>query len=220
MPIDPTTVPKQGDPNLWPETVYLPTDATRSFSSRLADVFEALLHRTAWQRARMADPPLVPLFSGQRLQVPPWWQPHFDGDRIGWRLDAVAVGDTDVLLWHVQVPPTLEVASITASLNGDDGPGINPGPGFPVQDDRPKLQAWRQNATGAANKVLIGTGLDESVSKAAYESRHDIVITGGTDDFRFTSNEYLVLAFYGHKGAWVAASTLMLYGITIETTVI
>jgi hypothetical protein len=217
MPVDPTTTPIAGDPDSWPEQSYLPSDATKSFSSRYNTPIEAVYDRTAWQRARLLDPILVPLFQG--FPADGRFVVGQSFDRWGW--EQAAVDEAGILLWHVQINPKVRVTQIVASLDGDDGGGSNPG--FPAPADRPFFRAYRQPTDGTA-WTLLATATDESASKAEYEAHHEIVMDpGAIPDIwpaEFAEGEYLVLELYGHKGPNVGASTLKVYGLQIDLELI
>lgn len=211
------STPYAGDPDLFPDTIPVPDGSDRNYASVFSAAYEGLANRTAWLRARLLDPILVPLFDG--FTVDPRFAPDATNNRWGWL--QVAVDDTGTLLWHVQINPAVRITSIVASLDGDDGPGTNPG--FPDPADRPLFRAYRQPTDGTA-WTLLATAADESASKAAYEAHHTIVmdpgVVPGSWPAEFAEDEYLVLEFIGHKGAQVGASTLKLYGLQINVELV
>lgn len=211
----PTQTP--GNPALFPESAPLYDDGDEQVIATVNVALEALLDRTAWLKARTSDPLLVPLFSGHTLtgsSAPAvgFFVPKVDDDRIGWLQDAVDPVETGGIVWHVQVSTAVEIASIVASLNGDDGPGTNTD--VPAEPDRPRLVAYRQPTDGSS-KGLLGSATDTSTTKAAYEQHHQIALAGESFPVQLAAGEYLVLIFYGHRGPNVGASTLKLYGLEI-----
>lgn len=225
MAIDSTTTPYSGDPDSYPEVSYLPTDATEGKAQTFNTPYQALFDRTAWLRDRLLlDPPLVPLFSGQQaptaLTSAPLFTPHridpagADTKRGGW-LQTLIQADGGGIWWHIPISPAVVVTMVAASINGDDGPGTNPG--LPSAAQRPFMKLYRQPIDGSDASLLL-TLADESA--AAYESHHTIPQNPGIlfdPPLSFAADEYLSIHFAGHYGANVAANTLKLYGIQITT---
>jgi hypothetical protein len=223
MSVDPTTVPIAGDPNLWPEESYLPTVATEVTPTTNNTPVTALYHRTAWQRARLLDSVLVPLFGCQQSSLP--GVPRFTAwpvspadptyERGGWhQTDVTGAGG---LTWYVSISPAVVVTMVAASIDGSDGSGANPG--FPAAPDRPVMKLYRQPTDGSDAELLL-TLADETASKAEYESHHTLPHNPAilfNPPLAFAAGEYLVIHFAGHKGANVVANTLKLYGIEITT---
>jgi hypothetical protein len=232
MPTDPSMTDYAGDPDEFPETFRLITGATRGYADRLTAALEALANRTAYNRARIFDPPLVPLFGAQQTNyatvagsgpgavVPRFspWPVSFttpapaDFGRGGWVQSDVT--DEGGLWWWVPIPNDVRITMVAASIRGDDGPGTNPG--FPDAADRPKLRLYRQALDGSDVEPLLALG-DETASQVEYEAHHTIPLDPGTPFLTplELSGEYLVIEFVGHKGANVAPNTLKLYGIEI-----
>jgi hypothetical protein len=230
---DPSMTDIAGDPDKFPETFRLISGATRGFADRLTAAYEALANRTAYNRARIANPPLVPLFGAQQTNyatvagsgpgaVVPRFSPWpgstvtpapADFGRGGWIQSDVT--DEGGLWWWVQVNSALRVTMVAASINGDDGPGTNPG--LPGGGDRPRLRLYRQPTDGDDVEPLIDIA---DGSELLYEQHHTIPYNTSIPfdpPLSFALGEYLVIEFVGHKGPNVANNTLKLYGIEITT---
>jgi hypothetical protein len=222
----PTQTP--GDPALYPESVPLYDDGDEQAIETVNIALEGLLDRTAWLRARATDPILVDLFAakqsvpgvGKVERFEEWATqpspPDSTTERAGWLQTDVTDGGG--LWWFIQISSTVQVTTVTAYLDGSDGPGSNPG--FPAPADRPLFRVYRQGTDGTASQRLA-TAADESASQSEYQQHHEIVMSPAPDPgiwpAEFAAGEYLVLEFVGHKGAQVAPGTLKLYGLKIET---
>jgi hypothetical protein len=222
------TTPEAGDPNQFNETFQIPDGNDLVIPTIFNPPITALANRTQWNRARLLDPPLVPLFGAQQTEytattgpVPKRFTPWIispgvgNFERGGWVQSDVTDGGG--LWWWVKISPAVAVTMVAASIRGDDGPGANPG--FPAAPDRPFMRLYRQSIDGSVAEPLTILA-DETASKAEYEAHHTLPQNPGLPfevPLAFVDGEYLVIQFVGHKGANVAANTLKLYGIEITT---
>lgn len=216
-----------GDPNQFNETFPIPDGNSLALPSEFNPAYQALANRTQWLRARLLDPPLVPLFGAQQSTLgaglverfSPWATGPVPGfsynERAGWLQTSVTDGGG--LWWFVTISPKVVVTMVAASIDGSDGTGSNPG--FPAADDRPRMRLYRQAIDGSA-AVLVKTLADESADQTAYQQHHTIPEDPAIlfdPPLAFAAGEHLVIEFVGHKGGLVAPGTLKLYGIKITT---
>jgi hypothetical protein len=206
MTIDPTTTPYSGDPNSYPETSYLPTDATRGKSQTFNVPYEALFDRTAYLRARLFDKRLLQLMQG--LVISRFSPAVNPASRIGWIQTDVA--DKGQIWWSAHFGAVVKLAYLGGSFRGNDGPGGGH-VSVPAPADRPQFRIYAQNVDGSL-PVLKVTLADESTTQPEYDAHH---IIGGTivTPIEFAADEQVLIVFEGEQGANAVPNTSKLYGI-------
>lgn len=215
MPVDPTTTPIAGDPDSFPEEGFLPTDATKSFSSRYNSPVEVLYDRTAWQRARDIGEKPLPLNGASdaegyftRIDVPS------GSGRFGYLQTSLPSGGTTPvprLSWYVDLPAHLIIVALRAHIMGDDGSGTNTS----LPSLMPKIRIYDQTMDGQSASLGF-SATDPSGTLGVYDAYHNWKLTISTH-VSYLVPVYRIIEFTGHGGGGAAADTLKLLGIEYET---
>jgi hypothetical protein len=215
MAVDPTTTIIAGDPDSFPEEGYLPTDTTRSFSSRYGAPIEVLYDRTAWNRKNngVGWRPLDLNGAGDSGGGTPQWtrvDAVTGGNRFGYLQSDIT--PTGRLSWYVPMPAHLKPLSIRAHVFGDDGAGTNTAlPGV-----APEIRLYDQKLDGSVASLLYtAPDPDASTTLGVYNAYHNWKLTVSLVQ-TYVVPYYYIVEFAGHSGGGAGVNTLKLVGIELE----
>ena len=215
MPTDPTMTDYAGNPDNWPETYRLLSDATRGYADRIDQALEALGDRTATDRARALGKPLwLPLFSGVTTSVaypvnrftatmglagPP---PSF---RAGWQQTDVTT--TGAILWTTKVPVGSYLHGIVAYVK------CEPATVLSLPTTMPRVRLHRQPTDGSDNS-LIAEVIDSSPTFTAFNAYHPISFIWGTATV-LDDDDLVVVEYRGMQGGGAVNGALKLVAIKL-----
>jgi hypothetical protein len=219
MPTDPSMINEAGDPTKFPETLRLPTDATRNFSDRVTASITGLAHRTAFlRRLLLEDTIWLDLPSG-RPQSVDFPDVRFaytggfsggGGDRFGWVQDDIS--DTGSIYWQIQIPFNAKIVGTTAHVL------CEPIALGSLPATMPRILTWRQPTSGAppaSDNELLLEQIDPSVDHPTFNDYHTI---GGAWPASPTllSGDVIVMQYKGMAGGGAANNALKLFGLGVD----
>lgn len=215
MPTDSSMSDLAGDPDSWPETFRIPSDATRGYSDRVNQALAALADRTATNRDRALGQPLwLPMFSGMpataeaptaRFQAtmglagPP---PTFRG---GWLQTDVT--DTGLILWETKVPKGAYLHGVYAYVIGE------PISVASLPATMPRVKLYKQPTDGSSH-VLITEAIDPSPDAPSFRAFHTLGAAWGTAT-DLLDEDLIIVEFRGMAGGGALANGLKLVAIKL-----